>query len=182
MNYFKEGYNAALRLRFTIFIPTEKIWIKEGLEVLVHISDDALLVIGVPPELPGCCVKASPTGEVLFCVNKCFMTLENADKRALLAHEIGHVQLGHMKLSKVRLLWTLLSRNFMRAKIEFDADRKAAQIIGKEALISALVELGRRFQLNNRGQATVREIEKRIEALRVVPCSCETCVMEVSPC
>ena len=164
MNCFKafaEGFMAKIRVQSLSFISSKTISIQGEIHVL-NICTDALSILGVPSDIPGACVKVTPSGECHIFVNEKFFSLSDETQKGIIAHEIGHIKLGHLKLPKRKLLWVMISRNFKKCPMEYDADFVGASIVGKDSFIESLKEL-RSFCVKYK--STQREISKRIDAL-----------------
>ena len=96
-------------------------------------------------------------------VDDAFLKLSEASQKAILAHEEGHVELGHIyKITQENVKERAREIKAGRVQaIELEADRYAADKVGEKVMIEALYELCDVFPLVN-----YLEIVRRVEALQ----------------
>lgn len=100
-----------------------------------------------------------PTGDVI--VDNTFRLLCPATQRAILAHELGHIKLGH----KANIFYPFKRMAYIFAgkvlEMELEADVYAASIVGNKIMIETLEYL--KYFI---GPIDKKEIDLRIKALR----------------
>lgn len=104
------------------------------------IEDTVCLACGIPARLPGACVYPTATkGEYLIFVNEKFTQMPVDFQVAVMAHEEGHIKLGHLE-NKAKLALNSFLRVFTEPRREYDADAYAYGIVG-DIYLDALAEL-----------------------------------------
>ena len=87
-------------------------------------------------------------------VNDKFWELDDDTQKAVLAHEEGHIKLGHLNKN---IGFETIKRMFKETKIEFEADEYAARKLGKEPIIKMLETMK---------SLGVKRLGKRISAIK----------------
>lgn len=131
----------------------------------VVLSNDMLAMAGFLPELPA--AVAHKNGFIY--VNDAFMNLDYNVQCAIVAHEHGHLELGHMKNSAAKLIARNIARAFgSRAAVrcEFEADQYA-QDNGYD-MIKALTFIKEELAWIL-GDTGIAEIDQRLQYLK---CNC----------
>lgn len=90
----------------------------------VVLSNDMLVMSGFMPQVPAAVAHANG----FIYVNDAFMNLPFVVQCAIVAHETGHLELGHTKNSAAKLIARNIARTFggrAAVRCEFEADQYA---------------------------------------------------------
>lgn len=108
-----------------------------------------------------CCgILNSSYGKFIVC-DKVFAKLDSITQQVLVAHELGHAQLGHRpdRTDALKRIMEVMKGNV--SEMELEADAYAADILGNRITIMALKDLKKHVG----GYMSKREIDFRIKVL-----------------
>jgi hypothetical protein len=128
----------------------------------VHLKCLNCLIEFQGQELPAAGVKEDDNGEFTILVNKAWQEAIRQEKEAILAHELGHIQCGHLEGLDI---FNLINRSLgmdSAIQIELEADKVAidnGHMDGLEIVLDKIEKLYNEIGIN------LEEIHKRQDQL-----------------
>lgn len=153
---YKEVFSAATDAFKNNLVAVDTIVTENG-QIYIANSDVFLAANGII----GAAAVRTNIGPFIVMTNK---AISETLKSFLLAHEEGHIILGHLdSIKKGNLFKRILSAYFSVQKIELEADTYAVKKLGKKEVVKALREFHNSEKLP---LSTKIELSKRIKAVK----------------